>query len=527
MFAVACLSLALTPPPVATITVSDPTRLAAAFGELLDTRVEFAPGRDLSAWRRGAIGFAALYGFEGVTGPTPPVVITMPMTAALFHEKVLTAAERESVPDGGSRFTDATGSVWHFAAAGDSVVISPDARLLGVRFRQPLRVLESLGGATLRIDLRRVRALAGKEIMAATQFVTLMLRTGGASWLKGFDARQRESAAKLVEGAHRVVADGVELWVALDPRPTGGGIAAGWVCRPGTPTANLLAAETPTALEEWRDLPLRIGGESAYPIAVRKLSPAVARALAGVNPEFAAAPGDAASARAITNYEERLTRAGLVTEVRGVVLTPDPDGELGKSYEAALRTLKKGASYRNLPLRAAPELHATPGSTAARIPLDFEAATGGIADPNLRRAAFASIEKLTPPEPVVSFGTDAGQFFRASRSRATPAAMLRPDARAGVELELMRARAMLPEKLSAFVGLDMADALKSAAEFGTTIETAVPAFPGWELPAIDARVLRRGETPFAAGVRLSPKGVTMGVGLPTAALRMAWAAIEK
>ena len=522
MFAVCCLSLVLTPPPVATLTVSDPTRLAEECGELLGTKIDFVAGRDLSAWRWGDIGIASLTRLDGLSGPTPPLVLTLPMTASQFCTRVLTAAERESIPVGESRFTCESAAVWHFAAVGDSVVLSPDARLLGVRHRRLLKVMESLGGATLRIDLARVRQLAGKEITAATQFATLMLRTGGAPWLKGFDTRQRETVAKLVGAAHRIVADGEELWLTADATRTGLRVATGWACGPKTLSAKFLAAEMPTELDEWRDLPL------AYPVAVRKLSPAVARALAQLNPEFAAAPGDAASAIAIADYQNRLAAAGLVTEFGGTVRIPDPDGQLGKSYEAALRSLRKGAAYRNVPLRAMPTVSDHCGEfSVARIPLDLDAATAGIADANLRQAAFASIEKLTPREPSVSFGNHSGRFVRGAKSRAALDAADRTDTRAGGNLELMRARAMLPEKLSAFVGLDMAETLRTAVEFATTLESALPAFPGWEVPTIDAKVLRRGVTPFAAGARLSPGGVELVVALPTAAVRMIWTAIEK
>lgn len=527
MFAVACLALALTPPPVATLSVFDPAQLALLFDELLGTRVDFAAGRDLSAWRRDGFGYAQVMRFDGLTGPTPPIVVVLPMTAADFRAKALTAAERASIPAAGARFADASGTVWHFAAAGKSVILSPDTRLLSGRFLSPMPFEKAVA---LRVDLNRVRLLAGKEFTAATQFAILMLRTGGASWLKGFDPRQRESAAKLVAAAHRVVADGESLTLAHNPAHKGMNFSVEWTCRPGTPSAKLLEAENPSEFREWQSLPLKVGDKPAYPIAARRFSPAVAAALMSLNPEFAAAPGDATSTQAVADYEDRLARAGLVTQVGDTVCIADPHGELGKSYEAVLRSLHKGAAYRNLPLRATPTVYDAPGTTkTATIPLDLSAATTGIADANLRQAALATIARLTPSEPIVRFSTDGKRFLRVRLSSLQAPRLTLPTAAGPVasSTDLMTARGMVQDDLSAIVGLDMAETLRTAAEFATTVESAMPAFPGWELPTIDARVLKRGETPFVAAATVSPRGVTLSVGLPTRAVRMVWEAIEK
>ena len=522
MFAIACLSLALVPPPVATLALDDPTRLAETLGQLLGTRVDVLPGRDLSAWRRGEVGFAALYGFDGLAGPTPPLALVLPMTEADFRAKALTDAERGTMPEGGSQFTDAGGTAWHVAAAGDWVVVTPRTRLLLARFGRAGIRGERGEGVRLDIDLDRVRRLAGSEITAAAQFANLVLTAGGPAWLKGFDPRQREVAAKLVGAAYRVIADGESL--TLSARATAAGVAlvADWRCRPGTPGANLLAAETPGELAAWRDLPL------AYPLAVRRLSPAVARELAGLTREFVAAPGDAASAEAVADYERLMSRAPLVCEAGGVVAVADPRGERAAAHARALRSLQRGAAYRNLPLASVPAVTGAGDLARVRLKLDLGRAAGGVADPNLRQATLASIERLAGATPEYAFGIRNGRFVRVTGSE--PAARLHrftePSATAGSAPELVAARTLLPGRLSALAAYRTPDLLRGLDGYLQSVGDAMPAFPGWELPRLgvppDAP-----PAPLTGGLTLSPAGVTVSVGLQPGAAKVVCEAVRE
>ena len=512
MFAAACLSLVFVPPPVATLAVSDPVALAASLTRIFGRPVDLAHGRDLSAWRRDEPGFATLASLDGLGGPTPPVTLRLPMTAADFRANVLTDAERATITQNESRFTDGAGTVWHFAATGQSVVLSPNARLLAVN---PEPRGPDIVGCELRVDLNRVRQLAGKEIAATTQLVGLMLQTGGASWLKGFDARQREVAANLVGAAYRVVADGESLTLRFAVTPAGVGLTADWRCVPGSPSAKLLAAEVPTKLREWRELP------RAFPLSARHLSPAVARELAGLTREFVAAPRDADSARAIAEYDRLLAEAGRVREAGGVVAVADRDGNLLAAHAAALKSLKKGAAYRNLPIAAAPEITGTRELARARIELDLQGAAGGVADPNLRQATLASIERLAGATPEYHFGSRNGEFARVTGTDPEQRleAFAHPKARAGSDTNLVVARNLLPAKLSTFAGWRTPETLRAIADYAVAVEGAMPAFPGWELPQISVP-MDAGMVPFAAGARLAPEGVTVGVGLPAGAFKM-------
>jgi hypothetical protein len=368
---------------------------------------------------------------------------------------------------------------------------------------------------SLYVNVPAINEAHGEQIKQFRGLMGLLMnQAGGAA---GMDKRQIELVKVAYDGIFQMVEDGRAVVLAAELKPEGLAVKLLGRFTPDTPTGRVVATETPSKLSPLSDAPAGFSNYSAS-----SFGPKIASLYAKFYREFAPGEDDDTATEPFARWAGLLSKATVTVSAAdlgkaGVTVTAVPDAKATVvAMLAAVKSLKAGASFQNVKLKAPPVVTENAETAATRtyhritLTVDYDETAKHLPEAT-RAAAVASMKKLLPESTNVWVAADGGGVVQVTAPKwdDAKAALAKFDAKVAkvaTDPAATRTRAALPAEAS-FVGMyEVVSGLNFLREYLPALTTDVPGTEvAGELPKLNAVT---GPAAYA-GFALTLKGDTV------------------
>lgn len=404
--------------------------VAPAAVAALDAKInELSDKANLKALRPDGRIVVILTDFQDLVSETPQLSVLLPITEyKSFHEQFLAGREKESFKKGNpDQFQTAGDTIYaiDLTAKGGYVALTPNEETAELFSKAAERldlsaidagVAETFlkSDVSVFLNVSEINDRYGAQIRNVRQLMRLAMQPGGFAG-GGLDEKQLEMARLSLDGTFQMVEDSRAAAIGISFSAQGLAVRAEAAFAAETPSAEVLAKESPTKFPKFGELP---SGQATY--VAGKTGETVANIFGQFNREFRSPADNEASKTAIDNYQALYTQAlsqGYLVAGSGpkgslVILRTDVPKKLVAAELEVLKSLAAGSDYLNVVLKEKPTLAESAETVAgftlhrAELALDFEATVKGIPDENLRDTTIASMKRFVAEKPILWFGTD-------------------------------------------------------------------------------------------------------------------------